>query len=78
MPKPLRSKRHKRLRALLKEARLKAGLTQEEVAAALGYPQSYIAKIEGGERRLEVVEFIALCEVIDIKPELILNQLQFA
>ncbi|WP_375202099.1 helix-turn-helix domain-containing protein [Hyphococcus sp.] len=75
MPKPLRSKRHKLLRALLKEARLKAGLTQEEVAVLLGYPQSYIAKIEGGERRLEVVEFIALCEVIEVEPAAVIKKI---
>jgi len=40
----------------LKQARLEAGLTQEEVAAKLKKPQSYISKVENGERRLDVVE----------------------
>lgn len=37
-------------------ARLKAGLTQQQVAKALKKPQSYISKIENCERRLDVLE----------------------
>lgn len=40
----------------LRDARLKAGLTQAEVAKHLGKPQSYVAKSESGERRVDVVE----------------------
>lgn len=40
----------------LREARLKAGLTQVEVARALGRPQSYVTKSELGERRLDPVD----------------------
>ena len=42
--------------AHLRGARLKAGLTQAEVAKHLGKPQSYVAKSESGERRVDVVE----------------------
>jgi len=41
----------------LKQARLKAGLTQADVARKLGRPQSFVSKIESGERRLDVGEF---------------------
>lgn len=40
------------------ETRKSAGLTQQEVANALGKPQSYVAKIEGCERRLDIAEFV--------------------
>lgn len=40
----------------LREARLAAGLTQAEVAAELGRPQSFVSKCESGERRIDVVE----------------------
>lgn len=40
----------------LKEARLAAGLTQAQVAAALGKPQSFVSKCESGERRVDPIE----------------------
>lgn len=43
-------------RALLREARLEAGLRQQDVADRLGVPQSVVSKIESGERRLDDVE----------------------
>ena len=45
-------------------ARKRAGLTQQELAARLSRPQSFVAKYEGGERRIDVVEFIAICRAI--------------
>lgn len=47
----------------LRDARKAAGLSQEAAAAALGRPQSYIAKTERGERRVDLLEvqaFVAL------------------
>ncbi|HQB12220.1 MAG TPA: helix-turn-helix transcriptional regulator [Candidatus Omnitrophota bacterium] len=40
----------------LKQARIEAGLTQVEVAGKLKKPQSYIAKCESGERRVDILE----------------------
>lgn len=40
----------------LRAARQKAGLTQAEVAARLGRPQSFVSKCESGERRVDAVE----------------------
>lgn len=47
----------------LKEARAKAGLTQIEVAYKLKRPQSFVSKIESGERRVDVVELSELAQV---------------
>lgn len=68
MPSSLRSPAHQALIARLKQARKAAGLRQAEVAQRLGVPQSYVAKVEGGERRLEVLEFIRLAKVLDLDP----------
>ena len=57
--KSLRTPEHVRLVGLLKQERRRAGLTQHEVARRLGGPQSFVAKYEGGERRLDLIEFIA-------------------
>jgi len=40
------------------DARKSAGLTQQDVADVLGKPQSYVAKMEGCERRLDIAEFV--------------------
>ena len=73
MPKSIYSKRQELLCNLLVEARLDAGLTQQQVADQLGQPQSFVAKIEGGERRLDVVEFIELCEQLKVDPVAVLE-----
>jgi transcriptional regulator with XRE-family HTH domain len=49
-------KEYKEIVERLKSARIKIGLTQKEAADILGKPQSYISKIESGERRLDVIE----------------------
>jgi transcriptional regulator with XRE-family HTH domain len=49
--------------AALRTARHRAGLTQVEAARLLGRPQSFVAKIENGERRVDVVELAEICRV---------------
>jgi transcriptional regulator with XRE-family HTH domain len=56
------------LRELLIAARKKAGLTQQDVADRLGRPQSFVAKYEGGERRLDVVEFLQVAAALGADP----------
>ncbi|WP_312284285.1 helix-turn-helix domain-containing protein [Yokenella regensburgei] len=53
---------------LLRTARLNRGLTQARLAEALGRPQSFVAKIENGERRLDVVEFIHIAHLLSLDP----------
>jgi transcriptional regulator with XRE-family HTH domain len=64
--KSLRSPAHIRLLELLFAARVKAGLTQQQLANRLGKPQSFIAKYEGGERRIDVIEFIAIADALEM------------
>jgi transcriptional regulator with XRE-family HTH domain len=45
-----------------------AGVRQQKLAAKLGRPQSFIAKYEGGERRIDVIEFIAIARALDADP----------
>jgi len=47
----------------LRKARVEAGLSQQAVADKLGKPQSYISKIESGERRLDVAEMKKFAEI---------------
>ena len=57
--RPHHSARYRAFLARLKSARLEAGLTQVQVAKALGKPQSFVSKCESGERRVDVVELSA-------------------
>jgi hypothetical protein len=66
MPRSQHSARYKKFCALLEGARQSKGLTQAEVARRLGKPQSFIAKYEAGERRLDVVEFLEVAEAIGV------------
>ena len=68
LKKSLNSAEHRRLITLLIEARENARLTQREVAAVLRKPQSFVAKYEAGERRLDVLEFIAVAGALDSDP----------
>ena len=61
---------------ILKEARLAAGLRQLDVAQALNRPQSYVAKIESGERKIDFIEVIDFCKVVDLRPEKLLKRLR--
>ena len=68
MIKSLRSPRQIQLQKLLTEARAKAGLTQVQLAEKLHRPQSFVAKYEGGERRIDVVEFCDIASALDVDP----------
>ena len=56
MSRSIHSEDYRKIIKLLKEARLEIGLSQQDVARKLGKPQSYVSKIESGERRLDVAE----------------------
>ena len=66
MNKGSRGEKQRRIRALLRDFRLKAGLRQQDVAERLGEPQSFVSKIESGERRLDLGELAEVCEALGI------------
>lgn len=51
---------------LLRKLRLKAAMSQSEVAQALGKPQSFVSKYETGERRLDLPEVSDVCAVLGV------------
>lgn len=56
MKKAIYTKRYKELISRLKIARIESGMSQVEVAKALGTTQSHISKVEAGQRRLDVIQ----------------------
>lgn len=57
---------HSELVLLLKDLRLKAGLSQAEVAEALERPQTYVSAIEVGQRGVDLVQVRELCRLYGV------------
>lgn len=74
MRKTLRSAEHARFLALLIQTRRKAGLTQQQLAKKLGRPQSFIAKYENGERRIDIIEFTIIARAMNAEPVALLSR----
>lgn len=66
--KTLGTEKHRRLIALLIEKREASGLTQVDLADRLGEYQSFVARLESGQRRVDVVEFLELAEILNFDP----------
>lgn len=75
MTTSLHSPEYEKFRSILVLARSKSGMTQAEVSTVLGKPQSFVAKYEGGERRLDVVEFIQVCGALGVDPHVVIRDL---
>ncbi len=76
MGRSFHSPRYEFFRSLLIAARRKAGLTQVQVSKKLQRPQSFVAKYERGERRLDLVEFLEVCVALQVDPKRVLTALQ--
>ncbi len=57
--------RRDRLRSLLRQLRLDAGLRQVDLARLLGEPQPFVSRYETGERQLDVAELDVICQALD-------------
>lgn len=62
------------LLTLLKEARQSKGITQVELAARLRNTQTFVSKMERGERRLDVIELIEVLEALEVDSKVWLDQ----
>jgi len=61
---------------LLIEERRKSGLSQQEVADRLGRPQTYVSKCERGTRRMDVIEFLEISDVVGFDPMVFIKKLR--
>lgn len=64
--------------ANLRKARREAGLTQVGLAKVLGKTQSFISKVERGERRLDVIELRDFCRALKVPFPAFINKLDRA
>ncbi len=73
--KTLRTRGHRALISILVAARQQAGLTQRDLASRLKRPHSFVGRVEAGDRRVDVIEFIEIARVLDADPKLLFSQL---
>ncbi len=64
------------LRGIFVEKRKALGLSQKGLAEKMGVIASFIGKVETGDRRLDVVEFIRYCQGLEIDPQDLLGLLK--
>ena len=64
MSKTLGTSRHRALIAFLTEKRHAAGMSQSDLAKALGEYQSFVARMESGQRRVDVIEYENLARIL--------------
>lgn len=64
----LERQKYEFLRSELKKARLDADLLQADLASILKKPQSFISKVESGERSLDIIEFVDYCNGLGLEP----------
>jgi transcriptional regulator with XRE-family HTH domain len=64
MDKSIYSREQEVLQKVLRQLRLGAGLKQDDLAAQLSEPQSFVSKYELGERRLDFVELRHICRAL--------------
>lgn len=60
------------------DARIKSGLSQKELAVKLRHHQSFVARVESGERRIDVVELVVLARAIGFDPFEVLAMVEAA
>jgi transcriptional regulator with XRE-family HTH domain len=65
----LRSARHKALIAAIVDARNATGLSQREFAKKLRRTNNFVWRIEAGERKVDVLEFIEIAKAAGIEPD---------
>lgn len=69
MKKSIWHKDYLTLRKALRKMRKNNDLTQTELAEKLDKPQSFVAKYENGDRNLDLLEIIKICDACDTPTE---------
>ena len=74
--KSVNTDKYRHFLKLVTAARKTAGLSQHELARKLDKPQSYVSKYERGERRLDVIEFLEIANLLSLNTFSLFQELQ--
>ena len=66
MNKSIHARLYQRVIARLRAKREEKGVTQMQLAEKLGVNQTFVSKVEICERRLDIVELLTICEILEI------------
>ena len=69
MEKTIHSDANKAFREWLVKMRHNKKLTQRQLASLLDVPHSWVGKVELGERRLDIIEYVGVCKALGVSPE---------
>ncbi|MCX6343634.1 MAG: helix-turn-helix transcriptional regulator [Armatimonadetes bacterium] len=75
MSKQVHSNKYQTFLMHLREARKKAHLSQAEVARRLGKPQSFVAKCESGERRIDAIEAMYFAQLYGVTVSALVDEI---
>ncbi len=64
MEKSIYTDEYQEVLALLRALRQKSGVTQVELAEKLGQTQSFVTKVECGQRRVDIVQLRTICHIL--------------
>ena len=67
---------YRELREVLITARRDAGVSQEKLAAKIGRAQTFVSKIELGERRLDLIELLVWADALGVDARDVVERLQ--
>jgi transcriptional regulator with XRE-family HTH domain len=68
MIKSINIEKYQKLLAWLKEERLSRGLSVRDLALIIDEPFQFVSKIETGQRKLNIYEYVQYCEFLDLDP----------
>ncbi|MET0636354.1 MAG: helix-turn-helix transcriptional regulator [Chitinophagaceae bacterium] len=74
MKKKYTKSNYNKLLELLYQIRTGRAMRQSDLAQLLDVPQSFISKIESGERKIDIVTFLEICDALEIHPTDVISQ----
>lgn len=75
MKKTIYDQRYAMLITALRQRRLDLGLHQDELGKTLGVSRNWVSKVERREIRLDVLQYVRLCEALELSPRLAIERL---